>query len=126
MNSYTKHIAFVFILILLACSAEHTAKVVVISKQEGRTDEGILYLDITIKNEGDIRAEYIIVQVTAMKDSQKVDYREREFNDLNPGGTDTGRITFPDLMNTQPDDYKINITYVQAMPVQAVPNNSVN
>ncbi len=120
MKLIIKHIALVFALILLACSADRAARVVVTGKVEGRTEDGILYLDITIKNKGDLRAEYIIVQVSALKDGEEIDYREREFNDLNPGGTDSGRITFPDLKNIQPDDFIINITYVHDVPDSGV------
>lgn len=111
-----KKINYILIIVLInsffySCEVQKQAKVIVVQKEVSRGSGGIIYLDLTLKNEGERPAYFVVVNVKAIIDNQTKEYKEKGFGDIFPGEDKTQRLTFTDLHAQIPDDFDIEIVY---------------
>ncbi len=107
-----KFIPYIFLL-LFACTEVGGPDVLLMSEKEGRTGDGLVFLDVTIKNKGDTPAYFVIVMARALENGEEIAYKEMEFGDLLPDAEKTDRLTFSNAGYITPDDFKIDISYLR-------------
>lgn len=97
-------------ILLSSCIDEPLAHVYISERNDGFNIDDNYYSELTLKNDGDVPAYFVIVYADALRGGLRIDYKEREFGDIFPGGTLTQRITF-DLKNTVPDSIYFEISW---------------
>lgn len=102
---------FLSINAITGCQTQSNPKVTLISKQNGRGLNGIFYSILTIKNEGEQPAYFVIALVHAKKNGQEIGYKEKGFGDLFPNETKSDTVFFNNFGFIDPDTLQVNFTY---------------
>ena len=107
------NILIIFIaLIATACSVDSDPKLVVLSKESGRSTSGEIYLDLEVKNKGEKPAYFVVAMVQALDEAgQEVAYREKGMGDIFPEEQKSERLEFPQLGGVMPNEFKIEMSY---------------
>lgn len=104
-------IILLFLTVLPFCSLQKEAFVFIDKKTEGRTSEGLYYLDITIKNTGEQPAYFVILIAQAYFNQKEVQRIEKAYGDIFPNGNKQQRLIFENLGINEPDSVIFKITY---------------
>lgn len=102
---------FATLFALLSCEVDEDAKVVVINKSFGYEQGGIVFYDITLKNEGEQPAYFVVINVSAIIEGKEAEYREKAYGDIFPDEEKTERVRFTTLGGVIPDDIRIEIVF---------------
>lgn len=103
---------FFIALITISCSVDSDPKLVVLSKESGRSTSGDIYLDFEIKNKGEKPAYFVVAMVQALDDTgQEIAYREKGMGDIFPGETKSDKLEFPTLGGVMPNEFEIEMSY---------------
>lgn len=106
-----KYIYIVLLLFLLSCETQERADIRVESKQFGRDNYGIFYMDIKLRNHGEQPASFVTVIAEPVEKGEVLDRIEYGIGDIFPGKSEESRIKFPDIGFAQPDDVLTEVTY---------------
>ncbi|MFA5511632.1 MAG: hypothetical protein WC313_04205 [Candidatus Kapaibacterium sp.] len=99
------------IIIMCSCTLQKEAFVFIKSKTPGRTQEGLYYMDVSIKNTGEQPAYFVILIAQAFKNGNDIQRVEKGFGDIFPNAEKEMRVTFDRIGFTEPDSVTMKITY---------------
>ncbi|MBX3044221.1 MAG: hypothetical protein KIT33_03905 [Candidatus Kapabacteria bacterium] len=101
----------ILIMVLVSCTRQKDAFIFIDQKVEGRTAEGLYFLDVTVKNTGEQPAYFVILIAHAYKDGKDLQRLEKGYGDIFPGGSKEMRIIFDRVGILQPDSVALSLTY---------------
>ncbi len=105
--------AFITLLLVLssACTLQKEAFIFIDGKSAGRTNDGLYYLDVKVKNSGEQPGYFVILIAQAYQKGQEVQRIEKGYGDVFPNATKEMRLIFDRIGVTEPDSVSLNITY---------------
>jgi hypothetical protein len=101
---------------LLSCTLQTEPKVIISERLEGRTADNKYYADISLKNEGEQPAYFVILISLAYQKGKEIERKENAYGDIFNGVVKKNRVIFANIGFENPDSVIFKITYSLSMP----------
>lgn len=109
-----KFISVLLLLVGISSCSQRDARVFISNKTAGRTQLGVYYENVELKNDGEQPAYFVILMSTAYLKNSEIQYIEKGYGDIFPDETKTYTLTFDKLGLNNPDSIVYKITYSQS------------
>lgn len=111
---FSKYILLIILVsVLFGCDSDKREHVFVKSKEIGSIDGRATYVTVTLANDGDLPAYFVLLHIKIMLDGKEIKKIDYEFGDIFPGGQVTETIEFEGLMYKPDYKLELNLTYTR-------------
>jgi uncharacterized protein (TIGR02588 family) len=100
------------VIILAGCQVDSDPKLVVLSKEPGRTNTGSIQLTFEVENQGEKPAYFVVAMIQALNaNGDEIAYKEKGLGDIFPDEKKRETLEFLQLGGVMPDKFEIEMSY---------------